>query len=51
MKLLFALAVVLTSLMLATALSACSDDVGASYYENDIHHGYPGPGTRTDKNG
>lgn len=47
MKILMALAFIVASLGFGFALSACSDDVGANYYENDIHGGYPGPGTRT----
>jgi hypothetical protein len=48
MKALVAVAFILASLTLGVALSACSDDVSSSnYYENDIHGGYPGPGTRT----
>ena len=47
MKILMALAFIVASLGFGVALSACSDDVGANYYENDIHGGYPGPGTRT----
>jgi hypothetical protein len=45
MKALIALAFILASLTLAAALSACSDDVGSEYYDNDLHHGYPGPAT------
>jgi len=49
MKPLITLAIVLTWLSLGIAVSACSDDngVGQDYYENDVHGGYPGPGTRT----
>jgi hypothetical protein len=44
MKVLVALAVMLTWLTLGAVLTACSDDsVGGDYYENDLHHGYPGP--------
>ena len=46
MKALIALALVLMWLTLGVAMTACSDDeVGADYYENDLHHGYPGPAT------
>ena len=45
MKALTALAILLMSL-LSIAATACSDD-GGNYYENDIHGGYPGPGTRS----
>ena len=45
MRALTALAVIVISLMLGVALTACSDDgVGQDYYENNVHHGYPGPG-------
>ena len=45
MKALIALAVIVLSLSMGVVLTACSDDsVGGDYYENDIHHGYPGPG-------
>jgi hypothetical protein len=39
------LAVVCLLLALA-AIAACASNapVPANYYENDIHHGYPGPG-------
>jgi hypothetical protein len=47
MKALVAFAFILATLMLGVALSACSDEVGQNYYENDIHGGYPGPGTRS----
>ena len=47
MKALMAFAFILASLMLSVALSACSDEVGVNYYENDVHGGYPGPGTRS----
>ena len=48
MKPLIALAFVLMWLTLGVAMTACSDDsVGSDYYENDVHGGYPGPGTRT----
>jgi hypothetical protein len=44
----FALAVIVTSLMMGMALTACSDDsVGNDYFENDTHRGYPGPGVTT----
>jgi hypothetical protein len=46
MKALIAVAFVLMSL-LAVAATACSNDVGGNYYENETHGGYPGPGTRT----
>jgi|HubBroStandDraft_5_1064220.scaffolds.fasta_scaffold2280470_2 hypothetical protein len=45
MRALTALAVIVISLMLGVALTACSDDgIGGDYYENDTHRGYPGPG-------
>jgi hypothetical protein len=47
MKALIALAFVLMWLTLGVSLTACSNDVGADYYENDSHGGYPGPGVRT----
>ena len=48
MKAMVALAIVLTWLTLGVAMTACSsDDVGQDYYENDSHHGYPGPATTT----
>jgi hypothetical protein len=47
MKALVAFAFIVASLMLGTALSACSDEVGQNYYENEVHGGYPGPGTRS----
>jgi hypothetical protein len=47
MKALIAFAFIFASLALGVALSACSDDVGGNYYENEVHGGYPGPGTRT----
>ena len=48
MKALVAFAFIVASLALGVALSACADqEVGSSYYENDVHGGYPGPGTRT----
>jgi hypothetical protein len=32
-------------LLALVAIAACSNaPVPANYYENDIHHGYPGPG-------
>jgi hypothetical protein len=46
MKPLIALAIVLMWLTLGFVMTACSDD-GGDYYENDIHGGYPGPGTRS----
>lgn len=45
MKPLLALALIVMSLMLGVAMTACSDDIGGDYYENDTHRGYPGPGT------
>lgn len=45
MRALIALALITLSLTLGVALTACKDDVGADYYENDTHRGYPGPGT------
>ena len=51
MKALIALAFLLASLALSIGLSACSDDVGGDYYENEIHSGYPGPGTRSPSRG
>jgi hypothetical protein len=47
MKPLIALVFILTSLVLGVAVTACSDDVGGDYYENEIHNGYPGPGTKS----
>jgi hypothetical protein len=49
MKPLIAVALVLMSLF-GIAATACSDDVGQDYYENEIHNGYPGPGTKTPEN-
>lgn len=40
-----ALALIILSLTLGVVLTACQDDVGADYYENDKHRGYPGPAT------
>ena len=46
MRPLLALTLIVMSLTLGVVITACSnDDVGADYYENDIHRGYPGPGT------
>lgn len=46
MRALIALAVIVMSLVMGVVLTACSDDsIGNDYYENDTHHGYPGPGT------
>jgi hypothetical protein len=47
MKPLIALALVLMWLTLGFVMAACSDDTGGDYYENEIHGGYPGPGTRS----
>ncbi len=49
MRNLFALTFFVMSLLLGIALTACADNDGVSndYYENDIHHGYPGPGAMT----
>ena len=47
MKPLITLAFVLMWLTLGVAVTACSDDVGGNYYENETHRGYPGPGTTT----
>ncbi|HML09392.1 MAG TPA: hypothetical protein VK432_00930 [Stellaceae bacterium] len=48
MKSLVTLVLFLTWLMLGVAMTACSsDDVGDDYYENETHHGYPGPATTT----
>ena len=49
MRALTALAVIVMSLMLGVALTACSSDdsIGQDYYENDTHHGYPGPGIQS----
>jgi hypothetical protein len=49
MKSLTALAFLLMSL-LAIAVTACSEPSG-TYYENDNHRGYPGPGTIAPQNG
>ena len=46
MKPLIALAFVLMSLLLGVALTAC-DEAGGDYYDNDNHHGYPGPAVVT----
>jgi hypothetical protein len=32
--------------LLSFAATACSEASG-DYYENDIHNGYPGPGTKS----
>jgi hypothetical protein len=45
MKPLIALAFIVASLLLGVAVTACTDDMGDDYYENDTHRGYPGPGT------
>jgi hypothetical protein len=45
MRWMTALAFVLMSL-LSIAATACSD-AAVDSYDNDIHGGYPGPGTRT----
>jgi hypothetical protein len=45
MKAWFALAVIVISLTMGVVLTACSDDTGEDYYENETHRGYPGPGT------
>jgi hypothetical protein len=51
MKPLALLAVVLTWLSLGAVLSACSsDEVSGDYYENELHGGYPGPATRSQRN-
>lgn len=47
MKALTLLALTLLWLTLGVAMSACSDDVGDDYYENELHGGYPGPATRS----
>ena len=47
MKPLIMLALFVSWVLVGVALSACSDQVGADYYENDIHSGYPGPGTKS----
>ena len=47
MKPLIAMTLIAVSLMLGVALTACSDDTGTDYYENDVHRGYPGPGATT----
>jgi hypothetical protein len=45
---LFALAFFAMSLLFAITLTACGDNASdADYYDNDIHNGYPGPGTKT----
>ena len=45
MRALVALALILAALTLESMLTACSSDgVGENPYENDSHHGYPGPG-------
>jgi hypothetical protein len=45
---LFTLAFFAMSLLLAGVLTACGDNASdADYYDNDVHHGYPGPGTET----
>jgi hypothetical protein len=49
MKSLTTLAFLLMSL-LAIAVTACSEPSG-TYYENDKHSGYPGPGTMAPQNG
>jgi hypothetical protein len=46
-KPLVALALVLMWLTLGVVITACSDDTGSDYYENDTHRGYPGPGATT----
>jgi hypothetical protein len=48
MKPLIALAFVLMSL-LGIALAAC-EEPDADVYDNEIHNGYPGPGTKTPDN-
>jgi hypothetical protein len=36
---------ILCLLLILAAVAACTNSpVPANYYENDIHHGYPGPG-------
>jgi hypothetical protein len=47
MRALIALAVIVLSLMMGVVLTACSDDTGEDYYENETHRGYPGPGVTT----
>lgn len=47
MRWMIALAFVLMSLM-SIATTACSGAANVDYYNNDVHGGYPGPGTRTD---
>ena len=50
MRHLFALAFFVVTLLLGFSLTACSNDDGGvsnDYYENNVHHGYPGPGTQT----
>ena len=49
MKALIALGLVLMWLTLGVAMTACSNDVGDDYYENDLHGGYPGPAVRDPK--
>jgi hypothetical protein len=51
MRPLIALALIATWLMLGVAMTACTDEVGGDYYENNTHGGYPGPGTRTEGRG
>lgn len=47
-KPLVALALVLMWLTFGVVMTACSsDEVGGDYYENDVHSGYPGPGTKS----
>jgi hypothetical protein len=48
MRALIAVTVIAMSLLMGVALTACSDDsAGGDYYENDTHHGYPGPGVQS----
>jgi len=47
MKPMLAISFILMSLLFGIAATACSNDSGSSYYENETHGGYPGPGTRT----
>jgi hypothetical protein len=49
MRHLLALTFFVVTLLLGFSLTACSDDdaVSNEYYENNVHHGYPGPGTQT----
>jgi hypothetical protein len=47
MKPLLALALIAMSLLLGLTQTACSNNTGGDYYENEIHGGYPGPGTRS----